>query len=133
MSKGVKENNIHKCLTLQVRTNQNLKIWRVDINSGDKLFIKFSEGELINPDNFPEHYFNKIILYNLDEFNLFNMLESVGINVEQITMEQLMEFLVSLGVQNLIVVDLSCSVFNGNQKFLSDRNIRQLRRNILFR
>lgn len=31
------ENNIHKCLTLQQKTNQNLKIWRVDINSGEKI------------------------------------------------------------------------------------------------
>ena len=31
------ENNAHKLLTLQVKTNQNLQIWRVDIVSNDKL------------------------------------------------------------------------------------------------
>jgi len=31
------ENNCHKCLTLQQTTNQNLKIWRVDIASENKL------------------------------------------------------------------------------------------------
>ena len=31
------ENNAHKCLTLQQKTNQNLKIWRLDIASGDKI------------------------------------------------------------------------------------------------
>lgn len=31
------ENNAHKCLTLKQTTNQNLKIWRVDIISGNKL------------------------------------------------------------------------------------------------
>jgi hypothetical protein len=31
------ENNIHKCLTLDQKTNQNLKVWRVDINSNDKM------------------------------------------------------------------------------------------------
>ncbi len=31
------ENNIHKCLTLEQKTNQNLKIWRIDIVSGEKL------------------------------------------------------------------------------------------------
>lgn len=31
------ENNIHKCLTLEQKTNQNLKIWRVDIESNEKL------------------------------------------------------------------------------------------------
>ena len=99
----------------------------------NKLFNKFSDGEPINPKNFPEHYFNKIILYNLDEFNLFEMLESVGLDVEEISMEHLMAFLVRLGVKNLIIIDLSCSVFNGDAKFLSDRHIRQIRRQILFK
>ena len=31
------ENNIHKCLTLEQKTNQNLKVWRLDIDSEDKL------------------------------------------------------------------------------------------------
>ena len=31
------ENSAHKCLTLKQKTNQNLKIWRIDIVSGDKL------------------------------------------------------------------------------------------------
>lgn len=31
------ENNVHKCLTLDQKTNQNLKIWRIDIISGEKL------------------------------------------------------------------------------------------------
>jgi hypothetical protein len=31
------ENAIHKCLTLQQKTNQNLKVWRVDINSNEKI------------------------------------------------------------------------------------------------
>jgi hypothetical protein len=99
----------------------------------NKLFNKFSDGEPINPKNFPEHYFNKIILYNLDEFNLFEMLESVGLDVEEISMEHLMAFLVRLEVKNLIIIDLSCSVFNGDAKFLSDRHIRQIRRQILFK
>lgn len=31
------ENNLHKCATLEQKTNQNLKIWRVDINTNDKI------------------------------------------------------------------------------------------------
>ena len=61
------------------------------------------------------------------------MLESVGLDVEEISMEHLMVFLVRLGVKNLIIIDLSCSVFNGDAKFLSDRHIRQIRRQILFK
>ena len=99
----------------------------------NKLFIKFSEGEVINPYNIPEHYFNKIVLYNLEgEPDLFQILKSSNLDIDQITIGQLMEFLVNLGVENLIIVDLSCSVFNGNPEFLTERNIRQTRRKILF-
>ena len=31
------ENNIHKSSTLIQKTNQNLKVWRVDVNSGEKI------------------------------------------------------------------------------------------------
>ena len=126
--------------TLLVNTNKDqssdiIKVYHRQYSNSipNKLFNKFSDGELINPKNFPEHYFNKIILYNLDEFNLFEMLESVGLDVEEISMEHLMVFLVRLGVKNLIIIDLSCSVFNGDAKFLSDRHIRQIRRQILFK
>lgn len=98
----------------------------------NKVFIKFSEGEVINPYNIPENYFNKIVLYNLEgEPDLFELLKSVNLDIEEITFAQLMEFLVNLGVENLIIIDLSCSVFKGDSKYLSDRNIRQTRRKLL--
>jgi hypothetical protein len=31
------ENNAHKCLTLEQKTNQNLKIWRVDLDTSIKI------------------------------------------------------------------------------------------------
>ena len=31
------ENNIHKCATLDQKTNQNLKVWRVDVNTNEKI------------------------------------------------------------------------------------------------
>lgn len=31
------ENNLHKCLTLEQKTNQNLQVWRVNIDTNDKL------------------------------------------------------------------------------------------------
>lgn len=97
----------------------------------NKLFIKFSEGEVINPDNIEENYFNNIVLYNLEELDLFRMLLSTGLDINQITLGQILEFLVNLGVENLIVVDMSCSTFKGNPEFLTERNIRQIRRQIL--
>ena len=68
----------------------------------------------------------------LKTLDLFSMLLSSELDIDQITIGQLMEFLVNIGVENLIIVDLSCSVFNGNPEFLTERNIRQTRRKILF-
>ena len=62
-----------------------IKIYESNDKIPNKLFIKFNEGEVINPDNIPENYFNNIVLYNLEELDLFKMLESVGLDINQIT------------------------------------------------
>ncbi len=98
----------------------------------NKLFIKFNEDEVINPDNIEENYFNNIVLYNLEELDLFKMLKLGGLDIDQITLGQMLEFLVGLGVQNLIIIDLSCSIIKGNPEFLTERNIRLTRRKLLF-
>jgi hypothetical protein len=103
-------------------------------NSGDfipdKLFLKFSEGELINPNNFPENHFNKMVMYNVEnQPDLFDILKEVGLNIEEITLSQLMEFLNGIGTKNIILVDLSCSVFKSES--LTDYDIRRTRRQML--
>ena len=98
----------------------------------DKLYLKFQEGEVLIPDDVEEKYFNSIILFNLEgEPDIFEILQSVGMDIDQITTSQLIEFLSSLGVENLIMIDLSCSVFKGNSKHLTERNIRYTRRKIM--
>lgn len=98
----------------------------------DKLFLKFSKGEALNPNNVPEIYFNKIVIYNLEGTpDIFQFLESVGLNIEEIRLSEMITFLVNIGVENLIVVDLSCSVFRGDTDYLTERNIRYLRRQML--
>lgn len=98
----------------------------------DKLYIKFEEGEIINPDNIEEKYFNRITLYNLKgEPDLFEMLAEVGLDIDQITLGRILEFVVNLGVENVIIVDLSCSVFIGQSAHLYERNIRHLRRQMI--
>lgn len=98
----------------------------------DKIFIKFSDGQIINPHNYPENYVNNIVLYNLEgKPDLFDILQMCGLEVTHITIGQIMEFLVNLGVKNLVIIDLSCSVFKGDSEFLSKRNIRQLRRQMI--
>jgi len=98
----------------------------------DKLYLKFGEGEALNPDSIEEKYFNTIVLYNLEgEPDIFEILQSVGMDIDQITTSQLIEFFSSLGVENLIIVDFSCYVFKGESKYLTERNIRHTRRKIM--
>ena len=59
------------------------------------------------------------------------MLAEVGMDIDEITLGQILEFVVNLGVENVIIVDLSCSVFIGQTEHLSERNIRHLRRQMI--
>ena len=59
------------------------------------------------------------------------MLAEVGLDIDQITLGRILEFVVNLGVENVIIVDLSCSVFIGKSEHLYERNIRHLRRQII--
>jgi hypothetical protein len=98
----------------------------------NKIFSKFSKGELINPYNIKPNYVNKIIIYNLEEEpDLFDIFKLINRNIETISLVQLLTFFRSLGVENLIIIDSTCSVFKGDKNHLTDRNIRQLRRQML--
>lgn len=99
----------------------------------NKIFTKFSEGELINPDNIESYYVNKIIIYNLEgEPDLFDILKSLNmdLDIQTISLGQLLTFFNALGVENLIIVDASCSVIKGDCANTYDRNIRQIRRHM---
>lgn len=101
-------------------------------NMPNKLYLKFLEGEMSNPDDISENYFNKIVAYNLEgEPDIFEILESIGMDINEITTFQLIEFLQSLGVENLIIIDLSCYVFKGETNYLTERNIRYNRRKLM--
>lgn len=98
----------------------------------DKLFIKFLDGEVLNPFNITENYFNKLTILNSNEQqDIFQMLKICGLNIEQIWLSELFEFLLNIGVENLIIIDLSCSIFTGDPKYLTDRHIRYLRREMI--
>lgn len=95
----------------------------------NKLYLKFQEGEVDDVNNIDPYYFNKIVIYNLDgEPDIFELLQSIGMNIDEINTLDLLTFLRSLGVENLIIVDLSCNIFKGDSAHLTDRNIRQIRR-----
>jgi hypothetical protein len=105
----------------------------------NKRFVKFTDEEINNfdPDensetNLEYNYFNKIVIYNLEgEPDIFELFESMGLNVTEITLYELIEFLSNAGAENLIIIDLSCSIFRGNPEYLYERNIRHLRRQII--
>jgi hypothetical protein len=129
------KNNVTSVLQKFVHQYGNsfkIKTYEANDKIPNKLFIKFNEGEVINPDNIEEKYFNNIVLYNLEELDLFKMLKSAHLDIDQITLGEMLEFLANLGVQNLIIVDKSCSTIKGNPEFLTERNIRLIRRQMLF-
>jgi hypothetical protein len=98
----------------------------------NKIFTKFAEDELLNPDNTEIRYINKIVIYNLEgEPDLFELFSIVNRTFDTITLGQLLTFFSWFGVENLIIIDATCSVFKGDEKYLTDRNIRQLRRQML--
>ena len=68
----------------------------------------------------------------LKTLDLFSILLSSGLDINQITLGQMLEFFVNLGVENLIIIDMSCSTFKANPEFLTERNIRQTRRKMIF-
>jgi hypothetical protein len=115
-----------------------------ELNSGDlitnKLFYKFTPEELvqlgIDEEETQEEGFNKIVLYNFSNdgriYDVFEMLtEMFGTEITEITLFQLIEFLTGMGTENLILIDLSCSVFRReDDKKMTERETRHTRRNL---
>ena len=94
----------------------------------NKKFIKLNPYELegdIGP------YVNKIVEYNT-KVDIIEMIEEmVDIKMRSITLFNMIDFLHSLGVETIIIVDLSCSIFVHNDVVLTDpRLIRALRRSM---
>jgi len=109
-----------------------IKTYYGNQNIPNKLFLKFTENEIEQieqDDDIENGYFNKIVLYNLEgQPDLFELLEAVsGNQFDRIDISQICDFFTSLGVENLIIVDLSCSIFRGENP-LSERETRYARR-----
>jgi hypothetical protein len=105
----------------------------------NKLFSKFSPEQI-------EHYgidedqlgydkgFNKIVIYNFEDAvtqDLFEMLRvSFGLELTEIKLFDLIDLFTNMSVENLILIDLSCSTFKSD-KGLTSRTTRCLRRDIM--
>ena len=112
----------------------NISYYKEGDTITNKLFYKFSPEEIefygLDDEIIEDAYFNKIFVYN-DEYktNIFDLLESQGVVIEEITLFNLIDYLGGMGIENIILLDLSCSVFKDNEgKPLSDRAIRRTRR-----
>lgn len=106
-------------------------------NHGEKLFNKrfiiFSEDEKNSYNLDEDSSINKIIVYNSPhKENILQVVESsLGISMNQITLFELIELFAGMGIQNIILVDMSCAVLYGQQgKLKNDRSIRAIRREI---
>jgi len=102
------------------------------INKNFKLFTK-EEEDKYEIDIESIFFFNKIIIYNMDNADVFSLIrEYMDPTIEQITLFQLIELFTQMGAKNIIFLDLSCSIFTPiDNTSLTNREIRTKRRNIL--
>jgi hypothetical protein len=102
----------------------------------NKLLYKFTTNELkaakINKNTINEEFINKIFIYNIEGTpDIFELLKLLGHETNSITLFDLIEFFENFGVDNIVFIDFSCSVFkHSNHKKVSERQIRQTRREI---
>jgi hypothetical protein len=100
----------------------------------NKLFSKFTKDELeqynINEDKLADDGFNKIIIYNLDNENMVDVFDLLGPEYTYLTLFNLIDLLNGMGAENIIFIDLSCSVFSSDNA-ITKRTIRTIRRRIM--
>ena len=76
----------------------------------NKLFFKFSQEELAKLEVEENGGFNKIVLYNFSDDSDVDVFQLLGPGYTEITLFNLIDFLKGMGVENIILIDLSCSV-----------------------
>jgi hypothetical protein len=76
----------------------------------NKLFFKFSQEELAKLEVEENGGFNKIVLYNFSDDSDVDIFQLLGPDYTEITLFNLIDFLKGMGVENIILIDLSCSV-----------------------
>jgi len=90
----------------------------------EKIFTRFTQEELdrfdVTDDN---QYINRINILNMDNMDIFMLLEQMGYATDELTKSQIIEFLVGLGAKNVVFLDLACSITDSNE-----RTTRRIRR-----
>ena len=100
----------------------------------NKLFLKFTSEELdqlgIDEDDIEGQGFNKILIYNLDDKTPIDVFDLLGPDFTQITLFNLIDLLTGMGAENIIFIDMSCSIFTSDS-VITKRTIRDARRRLM--
>ena len=101
----------------------------------EKIFTKFTEEELeiarkndINENGFEtdaSDCFNRINIVNMEGMDVFAMFENMGYLLVELQFSDFIEFMNGLGVENVVLIDMSCN----NIDTKDPRTMRRLRRN----
>jgi hypothetical protein len=125
----VKDSNKSKYLNLYANYSHfmfNIVETTLDEDYIEKLFIcfddeKIKELDITEPDFI---YFNTISLLNLDNVNLFELIQQLGFNKNQISLTNLIDILYNMTeMKNLIIIDMTCSITEDNKR--NDYRIRR--------
>jgi hypothetical protein len=95
----------------------------------EKLFICFDDEKMkeLNIDEEEFDYFNTIRLLNLDNADLFELIQQLGFNQTQISLTDLIDVLYNMTeMKNLIIIDMTCSNTEDDK-----RNNSRIRRELI--
>jgi hypothetical protein len=77
-------------------------------------------------NNHVNDFINKIVLSNMENSDVFSLLEALGYTTDEIKHSELLEYLYGTGLENIIFVDLSCSLTDIGDK----RTLRKVKRRL---
>ncbi len=111
----IKDSNNSKPLNLYATYSDfmfNIVETKPDEEYIEKLFICFDDEKIKELDIDEEEfdYFNTIRLLNLDNADLFELMQQLGFNQKQISLTDLIDVLYNMTqMKNLIIIDMTCS------------------------
>lgn len=111
----IKDSNISTDLNLYANYSDlmfNIVETKLDEEYVEKIFVMFDDIKMkeFNINEEESNYFNTIRLLNLENASLFEMIQQLGFNLNQISLTNLIDVLYNMTeMKNLIVVDLTCS------------------------
>lgn len=90
----------------------------------DKEFVQFTEGEMAEFGSNTK-YINKLIMMEKEAVDFFEMIRDSGFGMTHISQSSFIQWLESMEIVNVIMVDLTCSITTADA-----RTNRKLRRRL---